>query len=366
MTFTNTFLIIALISFSCVNTFEFASLSEVSDIQADPYGKSLLETISLSLSNKGNVDEVQELLANLLLKLNQDQQRSDAWWAKENARLTALIALLNKKIKSLKAELVRLNDKRVKYEKLRDKAAKNLIQYRKQKDQNTKDIKLNEARRSDDNAAYKRSQSEHQDVLFAIDSVIKQLNHLVGSVSGKGKPTHVKASAEELRDLKNAFVQISQDEAEINAFIQTATEADQHILNQLIRQLNSIRASVVKSLNDDTAHEKRSKKVFQQLDALLRNDNKRLDSSIANQEKRWNAYVKEVARLKQKIADKERLLKAYQSQLTNAINERLAKERRYLADKAQRNTERKVIEKVQKIVQRRLANMTAYLKTQVN
>ena len=87
MRITNTFLLIALLTFSYTNSFEFASLAEINELKSTAYGKSLIETISLSLEQKGNVNEVQTLLSDLLFKLNQDQARDDAWWKRENARL---------------------------------------------------------------------------------------------------------------------------------------------------------------------------------------------------------------------------------------------------------------------------------------
>ncbi len=55
MRITNTILLIALFTLSYSTKFEFASLEEVNEIKSTSYGKSLLETISLSLEQKGNV-----------------------------------------------------------------------------------------------------------------------------------------------------------------------------------------------------------------------------------------------------------------------------------------------------------------------
>jgi len=356
--------------FSYTNSFEFASLAEVSEIQASAYGKSLLETISLSLEQKGNVDEVQTLLNDLLYKLNQDQAKDDAWWKKENARLKAKIARLTKEIEALRREILRLLAEKSKYEKLRDQAAKNLVQYKKQKAHNHKVLDHNNKRRALDAADFKKSQSEHADVLNAIDAVIKELRKLIGSVSGKGIPEHVRLGDEEKRDIKNSlkrsFAQISQDEAEVQAFIELATQVDQNALRDLIRALKKIKASTQKSYNNDVAHEKRSLATYNLLKAALKSDNRKLTSMIIQETKNHKLYVQRVAELIVKIAQTRKLRKAKIAEKNATIKERLAKKRRYLADKAQRDEERRVIQRIDSIVKRRLANMSKYLKERID
>jgi len=193
--------------------------------------------------------------------------------------------------------------------------------------------------------------------------VIKELSHLIGSVSGKARPKHVKENAEEKRDrLYKSFAQITQDEAEINAFVELATEADQKALKSLINALQKIAANTRKSYNDDKAHEERSLKTYKALKALLKNDVKKLDSMITQETKNHAAYVKKVQELTIKIANTKALKKSKQEEKKATIKERLAKERRYLDDKAQRDRERKIIQKLIQIVKTRLANMSKMLK----
>jgi DNA repair exonuclease SbcCD ATPase subunit len=369
MKFTNTFLIIALLTFSFTNSFEFASLAEVSEINASTYGKSLLETISLTLEQKGNVGEIQQLLNDLLFKLNQDQAKDTAAWNKENARLKAKIARLTKEIEALRREILRLLAEKAKYEKLRDQAAKNLVQYRKQIAHNDKALIDNAERRAADLADFKKSQSEHTDILNALDAVLKELSKLQGSVGGNGRPEHVRLNEEEKRDaadaLKKSFVQISKDEAEVQAFIQTATEADQNALRSLLAAIRKIRESTQRSYNDDVTHEKRSLRDYKHLTSLLKKDNKRLNSMVVEESRNHKLYIRRVAELTVKLAQTRKLRKAKIAEKVATIKEREAKERRYLADKAQRDEERSVIKRIEAIVVRRLANMSKYLNSQV-
>merc|ERR1711990_954988 len=187
---------------------------------------------------------------------------------------------------------------------------------------------------------------------------VAELKHLVGSVSGAGKPTHVKVNAEEKRDaahaaLKKAFIEISQEEAEINAFVELATEADQAALEKLIALIEKVKKKTIASYNDDKNHEEASILKHKTLKALLESDNRKLDRMIAEETKTL-------------IATKEKLLKETRALLAATIKEYKEKEAKYLADKAQRDSERIVIKKLQSIVQKRLANMSKYLTEQSN
>jgi hypothetical protein len=396
MTYTNTFLVIALLAFSYTNAFEFASLSEVNEITTTSYGKSLLETISLSLEQKGNVNEIQKLLNDLLFKLNQDQQKDDTNWAKENARLKAKIARLTKEIEVLRLKIVELREKKEKYENLRDKAAANLVQYKEQLANNMQALVVNEKKRAEDLAEFTRSQSEHTDVLNALDAVLKELNTLVGSVSGVNRPEHVRQGAEEKRDasflqsakpapqkqdddddevkpeprgekpdsrgpLEKSFMQISQDEAEVQAFVELATQADQKALGDLIKAILKIKDSTQQSYNDDVVHEKRSLAAYVHLKSLLESDNRKLQRMIVEETKNHATYVRRVAELTVQIAQTIKLRNGKIAEKNATIKERLAKKARYEEDKAQRDEERRVIKRIDAIVKRRLANMSKYL-----
>ncbi len=156
-------------------------------------------------------------------------------------------------------------------------------------------------------------------------------------------------------------MQISQDEAEVQAFVELATEADQNALRNLINHIRRIRESTQKSYNDDVAHEKRSVSAYKQLKELLESDNRKLERMIVQETANHKLYVKRVAELIVKIAQTRKLRKAKIAEKKATIAERLAKKKRYLADKAQRDEERRVIKRIDEIVKRRLANMSKYL-----
>jgi len=87
---------------------------------------------------------------------------------------------------------------------------------------------------------------------------------------------------------------------------------------------------------------------------------------ITLEEKNFKAYKARVERLIKKIAATRALRKSKKNEKALTIKERLAKKARYLADKAQRAEEKRVSQRIQEIVRKRLANMSKYLNSQVD
>ena len=362
----NVLLLIALVTFSFSNAFEFTNLAEVKELRSSTYGNSLIETISLTLANAGSIDEVKKLLNDLLYKLNKDQEYSDKAWDKLNKKLLAKIAKLKKEIEDLETQIALDESEKKKYEGLRDEARKNLKQYRAQLAHNQEALKSNEINRKNDIEEYKKSVQEHNDVINAIEAVVKQLRKLIGSISGAGKPSHVTETAAETRDreyLKKSFVQLTQDEEEAMLFVEMATTADQYALKKLIALLNELSDSSKKSLNDDEAHEARSLKTYTKLKNALNEDNKNLESAITAQKKNLARYKSEIARLAKKIAEEKKLLESKKIEKKTTEKQRQDAENQYISDKAERASEKKIITRLQKIVDERLANMSKFLRS---
>jgi len=399
----NVILLIALVLFSFSNSFEFTNLAEVKELRSSTYGNSLIETISMTLANAGSIDEVKKLLTDLLYKLNSDQIQADKDWAKLNKQLTDKINRLTQEIAELETQISLDEAEKKKNEKLRDQSIVNLAQYQAQLRHNMDALTFNDNHRKKDIEEYRKSVQEHGDVINAIEAVIRELKKLTGSVSGRARPTHVSEIAAEKRDreyaaaqsaqpaarrsgnkrpapkggksaakpnksktdkLKRSFVELTGDEAEAQLFLEMATSADQRQLLKLIQLLQSLSLSTKKSLNDDEAHERKSLKTFNQLRDSLTADNKKLDAAIAEQTKNLAHYKSEVARLSKKIAEEKILLESKKVERTVTIKQRQDAENQYKHDKAERDSERKVIQRLQKIVDERLANMSKFLRSE--
>src|SRR5206468_2241709 len=104
----NVILLVALLTISYSTSFELTSLVEVQELKGSAYGNSLIETVSLSLQNGGNINDVQKLLDDLLFKLNQDQLNADRDWEKLNKTLTEKIAELKSTIEGLRVKIADL------------------------------------------------------------------------------------------------------------------------------------------------------------------------------------------------------------------------------------------------------------------
>lgn len=361
----NVLLFIALIAINCAYAFEFGSLAEVKELRASTYGNSLIETISLSLDSKdGSIKNVQNLLTELLFKLNLDQDSSDAKWEKTNARL-------NKKIASLKNDIVVLIGKisanrlaRTKNSDLVARSQKNLSQYRAQLAGNAVTSANLEINRKNDNDLYKQSSLEHDAVIRAIKVVVTELKKLIGSVSGVGKPTHVKAISQEVRDnIKTAFTEMNMEQSELLIFAQLATTADQAALKRLIKLLKELSRSTKLSFNSDEAHETSSVNSYNTLKAILAADNVKLNAMIKSQEEHLVTYETEVKRLRALIREQKNLQASKEKEQKATETLRMNRETQYKSDRAERANEKKVILRLQKIVNERLASMSNFLRT---
>jgi len=71
----------------------------------------------------------------------------------------------------------------------------NIKQYTSQKNQDQGTLNSLHLKRNEDHTAYKEALSQHQNLILALDEVIKALKTLRGSISGVGRPDHVKALA---------------------------------------------------------------------------------------------------------------------------------------------------------------------------
>ena len=87
---------------------------------------------------------------------------------------------------------------------------------------------------------------------------------------------------------------------------------------------------------------------------------------IITSEKNLKTYEQKVISLTITIQAKTALRKAKISERLATIKEREMKEKQYLTDRAERLREMAIIRKLQDIVKKRLATMSAYLKQNVS
>jgi len=368
-------LVIALTALSFNNAFEFTNLAEVKELRGSSYGNSLIETISLTLQNSGNLDEITKLLDDLLYKLNKDQEDADRDWDKTNRTLIEKVGDLVDEIEHLRVEISDKTKEQADYQAKLDQAVINLGQYNDQHAYNLATIADLDVKRAADNAEYKRSIQDHNDVINAIQEVINELTKLQGSISGTNKPAHVDPIDSETRDrdwksrvdaatLAASFVQLSKNQKDAMIFAELASSADQDALSKLLGLLNNLSDSAKQSLNDDETHEQNSISTHDSLVSILNEDNAKLESNIKDQNSHQKEYSDKVTALTVEITSLTGIKTSKEEERDATIKERATKETQYLSDKFERDGERKVIEKLQGIVRERLHNMSKFLKAE--
>jgi len=296
--------------------------------------------MSMNQGKGGKIESIQALLDELLSKLNSDQRKADEDWAKEKKRLDTLIAKLENEITKLQNEIAGLEKEKATTEGKRAQAIKNIAQYKDQLNHDHATLKSLIKRRDEDNVRYQQSVRDHAALMEAINQVIAELSKLIGSVSGVGRPSHVKSIGQENRDAqwkaaqKAKLIEIVGSEEEADAFLELATEADQAALEKLIALLRNILNQAQKSLNDDERHERRSLATYKKLRADLESDINQLKTTLAKQNANLADYIKKINQLTVTIKIRTDLLNAKKMELKNTITERANKLNQYMSDKA--------------------------------
>jgi hypothetical protein len=370
----STNVILLCVLFTIANSFDLSSFVELGEIKNSAVGKSLIETISMSLEKTqgGKIENIENLLSDLLAKLIQQQKRSDVAWGKEKNRLLNKIRNLETEISKLESEIAALRKERVSFRARKARAEANIKQYTQQYTANTNTLNDLTVKRKQDRANYQASVRDHSAIIGAIDQVVASLKRLQGSISGVGKPSHVGSIAQERRDaawkagIKRSFAEIVDSDEEATAFAELATEADQSALAKLIALLNQIQRNVKKSMADDEAYEKESRSTYKKLKTTLVKDNNVLQVTLVKQRANLARYIKKINELTVTIKIRVQLLRSRQQELKNTRIELQTKEARYQRDKKKRAEENAIIRKLQRIVRERLARMSQFLKSKAN
>jgi hypothetical protein len=348
-----------------------SSFTEFEEFKSDPIGKSLVETIQMTMEKSGGkVENVRNLLSQLKNKLLNEQKASDNAWAKEKRRLTNLIRSLGLEIASIRADLVNLRQQRVSFIKRRNRAQRNIKQYNSQRVRSQNTLNDLTVRRKQDKSNFQVSKNEHNALIDALGQVISHLARLRKSISGVGKPSHVSSTSSEKRDAawarsKKALLEVMSED-EMNALVEVATQADQDALLRLLNILTRIQNGTKASLRDQEAHEQASKRTFNKLRTNLNNDVRTLRNVLKAQRKNLNKYNRKINELTVTIKLKNQLLKVRIASRKAAKAEKLQKHNKYHADRKQRHKELKVIRRLTNIVETRLASMSKYLSSNVN
>jgi chromosome segregation ATPase len=323
------------------------------------------------LANKGGrIEAIQELLTNLYNKLVSDQQVADRQWGTRSTQLKKTItdtqALIDKLTNEITTAKKTLAETIVKI----GKANVNIAQYGQQLTSDQVMVQTLHIKRNADAAIYKQNVRNHQDLIMALEAVIKELARLNGSISGAGKPAHVKAISAEDRDAawRKTHPSLLEffSESEFDSFVQVATEADQDQLAKLIDMLTALKRSTQKSLADDDENEQDSVKHFNGSLTRLQSDITLLNTTLKRQRANLSKYNRQKVSLQTEITTKTGLRKKNTEFLAQTKEILRQEGLKYDSDKRGRNREKDIIRKLQKIVDEKLARMKEFLKKRVD
>jgi DNA repair exonuclease SbcCD ATPase subunit len=352
---------IVVLSSTCA--FEFTNLLEVQALKKTKYASNLIETLNLSLANKGNVDEIKDLLNQILKELEDDQTKATTVWRELDAKLAAAIKVLKERIAELTIEIAETRKEISKYEKKKADAELNLKQYQDQLAANHENISRIKKEREEDKANTKKSQSDHTDVINVLDEVIAKMSEMIGSVAGVGKFEHINATEAEIRDMTTKFMQIANNnEEEATILMELATSANQDALKKLISLLQTIQASAKKSLSDDLEADANSEENAKTLIASLEADNENLEKLVIKQTANLRKYETILAELKVKLEALIVEKKLKTEQLLEKTKQREEAKEAYEKEKMERAEDKTVVIKLRRIFLEKVENMSKLLK----
>jgi hypothetical protein len=369
----NVFLILVLLSIQIYSLkFDFTQFTEVKEMNNDPYANSLIQTINTELNAKGGkIESIQNLITDLYNKLLTDQVRANKEWYERERLLNSTIYDTKTLVLKLSEQITVSERKLAVTNQKIGRAQRNVKQYTQQYNQErTMVINLN-IKRNEDKAAYKTNVYNSQNLLLALDQVMIALRKLKGSISGVNRPGHVAESNSEARDRNwkkqhgSALLQIF-SEAEIDNFVQIATQADQDGLSKLLGLLLNLYSSAQKSLDDFERDEVQSKKSFNVIINNLTTDIQKLENLITRQKNNLTAYNSYRNSLVVELKEKKKLKAQNEEFLKQTVEQRRVELLRFEADMRSRNREKMVIRRIEKIVNEKLARMNAFVKSRVN
>lgn len=352
--------------------FDFSQLVEVKELNSDQYANSLIQTINTELNAKGGkIETIQNLLTELQNKLVQDYFRARKQWYERERSLNITIFDTNAEIVRLAEQIALANKKLALTNQKIHRAQINIQQYAKQLTEEKHMVYTLDLKRKQDEAIYRDNIYNNQNLIMALDQVMIALRKLRGSISGVARPGHVNELKSEIRDRQwkkahgGALLQIFSEE-DIDNFVQIATEADQDGLSKLLGLLESLHRSATKSLVDFHNDEAGSEQAYKVLRAKLRHDIEKLEGIHSRQERNLKAYLSLRNELTVEINEKTKLKKKNEAFLKATIETRRVENLRYLADQRQRDKEKSIIRRLEKIVNEKLAKINAFVKSKVN
>eukprot|EP01016_Furgasonia_blochmanni_P005165 TRINITY_DN11_c0_g1_i6.p2 TRINITY_DN11_c0_g1~~TRINITY_DN11_c0_g1_i6.p2 ORF type:complete len:382 (+),score=213.93 TRINITY_DN11_c0_g1_i6:73-1218(+) len=229
-------------------------------LEKDEFGKKILDTVALQIKNKSPVTDISQLLNNIRVDIQNEQRKADSAYAGQqreceetiddlNARIDASTDEINESAFAINKLNTRVNTLTV---DISNKATQ--VQVLAEKDQQLRE------ERQEDAAEFANRQGQTREVVAALDLIIPRLK----SIQATG-------------DEEEALIELGKigRNNPISALVQVATALDQDALLLVIQKLETIRDSLVESLDEDAENEDESIEDYElllgEIDAVRQN-----------------------------------------------------------------------------------------------
>lgn len=322
------------------------SIESLAKIDASPYGKHLLDTVSLQVKAGTSVDRIIELLDELSDGLREEQSDDDALNVTRQNECDTEIAAYRDTIEYTQSEI--------------DDAETLLAEYRPELEQTEADLEIKDQEIEELNSQISEIESdykldledfnarldEHEQAIDALDSVLEELYTLVGSEAGKG--------------IHDNSVRI---EAEKKAGVLLQTQADQATLERIIELLEETKDNVEVGIEDEKEQQAQADEDY----STIHGDMVR---TLADLHTARNSLAERKEHLETLIAEQEDRVERNTAERDAAQEALEAKEKiceewrqKYFSDTEKRSEELDLIAQVRVIFTDELSDASEYLST---
>jgi chromosome segregation ATPase len=320
------------------------NMVSLSKIDASPYGRQLLDTVSLQVRSGASVDRIVELLDELASGLREEQSQDDALNVTRQNECDTEIEAYHNTIAYTQSEIDDAERLLGEYYPDLEETIAELETKEKEIESLTKEIDDLEADYRADLADYNDRVADHKDAITSLQSVLDELYPMVGSEAGEG-----------IHDNSKRI------EAEEKAGVLLQTKADQATLERIIELLEETKENLETGIEDENGQQSEADQDYSELHADM-------TRTLADLNTAKNSLAEHKAHLESEIAQEEER-KERNTRERDAAQEALeAKEKiceewrqKYFSDSAKRSDELDLIQQVREIFTEELSDVNEYL-----
>lgn len=320
------------------------NLETLAKIDASPYGKHLLDTVSLQVKAGTSVDRIVELLDELADGLREEQADDDSLNVTRQNECDTEIAAYRETIVYTQAEIDDANTLLAEYRPDLEETEEQLEIKETEIEELSQQIQDIESDYKLDLEDYNERINEHEQAIEALDAVLEELYTLVGSQAGEG-----------IHDNSKRI------EAETKAGVLLQTMADQATLERIIELLEETKENVETGIDDEKAQQDQADQDYTTVHGdMVRTlaDLRTARNSLAQRKEHLESLIAEQEdRVERNTAERDAAQEALEAK------EKICEEwrQKYFSDTEKRSEELDLIQQVRVIFTDELADASDYL-----